>query len=70
MKSIISLMAVASIAFLANGQSIEAVYKKVCAGQTYKTTNGAGATVTTVKYEPWEALLGYALGTQVEATNE
>ena len=50
MKSIISLMAVASIAFFAKGQTIEDVYKKVCAGQTYTTTDGAGATVTTVAY--------------------
>ena len=63
-------MAVASIAFFANGQTIEDVYKKVCAGQTYTTTHDAGATVTTVAYQPWEGLLGYALGTQVDATDE
>ena len=70
MKSIISLMAVASIAFFANGAAIEDVYKKVCAGQTYTTTNDAGATVTTTAYQPWEALLGYALGTQVTSDDE
>jgi hypothetical protein len=35
MKSIISLIAVASVAFFANGQTVEDVYKKICAGQSY-----------------------------------
>jgi hypothetical protein len=63
-------MAVASIAFFAKGQTIEDVYKKVCAGQTYSTTNDANVTTTTIAYQPWEALLGYALGTQVVGNDE
>jgi hypothetical protein len=70
MKSIISLMAVASVAFFANGQTLEDVYKKVCAGQTYSTTDGNGVTTTSISYQPWEALLGYALGTQANPLDE
>ena len=70
MKSIISLMAVASVVFFANGQTLEDVYKKVCKGQAYTTTDQANVTTTATKYEPWEALLGYALGTQASPTDE
>jgi hypothetical protein len=70
MKSIISLMAVASVVFFANGQTIEALYKKVCAGQTYTTTDGNGVTTTTIAYQPWESLLGYAKGTQADPEDE
>jgi hypothetical protein len=70
MKSIISLMAVASVAFFTNGQTLEDVYKKVCAGQTYNKTDGNNVTTTTISYQPWEALLGYALGTQASPDDE
>jgi len=70
MKSIISLMAVASVAFFAKGQTAEDVYKKICAGQTYSTTDGNGVTTTTISYQPWEALLGYALGTQADPEDD
>ena len=49
MKSIISLMAVATVAFYANGQTLDDVYKIVCAGQSYTTTTG-GVSTTTVAY--------------------
>jgi len=42
MKSIISLMAVASVAFFANGQTVVDVYKKICAGQSYIRPDAAG----------------------------
>ena len=59
MKSIISLMAVASVAFVANA-TLEDLYKEYCVGEAY-TVNG----VATTYYQPWEALLGFALGSQV-----
>jgi hypothetical protein len=62
MKSIISMMAVASIAFVAQGASLEDLYKNVCVGKVYTDSNE----VTTTKYQPWEAILGYALGTQAD----
>ena len=64
MKSIISLMAVATVAFVAQGATLDDLYKNICAGKSY-TVNG----VTTVNYQPWEALLGYALGTQADPTD-
>ncbi len=64
MKSIISLMAVATVAFVAQGATLDDLYKKVCVGKAY-TENG----VTTTYYQPWEALRGYALGTQADSTD-
>lgn len=42
MKSIITMMAVASVAFFANGSTIQDVYKKVCKGQSYIRPDAAG----------------------------
>jgi len=42
MKSIISLMAVASVAFFAHGQAVADLYKKICAGQSYIRLDDAG----------------------------
>jgi hypothetical protein len=68
MKSIISLMAVATIAFVAQCTPLEDVYKKVCAGTSY-TTLVNNVPQTNIYYQPWEALLGFALGTQANPTD-
>ena len=69
MKSIISLFALASVAFFAQAQTLEDVYKKVCSGEAYTETAADGTTSTNTYYQPWEALLGYALGTQADSTD-
>jgi len=66
MKSIISLIALSTIAFTAQAitlPSLNSIYQNVCAGKSYtKTVNGSP--VTTINYQPWELVRGYALGTQ------
>jgi hypothetical protein len=69
MKSIISLMAIASTIFVARAGTLEDVYKKVCTGKSYTTTVNNVPQVS-IYYQPWEALLGYALGTQANTTDE
>jgi hypothetical protein len=68
MKSILSLLAVATVAFVAQGATLEDAYKKVCLGKSYTTTVNNVAQ-TSIYYQPWEALLGFALGTQADPTD-
>lgn len=58
-------MAVATVAFVANA-SLNDVYKKICTGETY-VTNINNVPQTSIYYQPWEALLGFALGTQANS---
>lgn len=64
MKSIISLMTVATVAFVAQSATLDDLYSKICIGKVY-TENGVDVTY----YQPWEALLGYTLGTQANPTD-
>jgi hypothetical protein len=65
MKSIVSAIVLMSVAFTAQAvPTLVSLYQKVCAGETY-TVNS----VSTTYYEPWEFLLGYALGTQASPTD-
>lgn len=63
MKSIVSALVLLSVAFTAQAApTLTELYQKVCAGQSY---TDAVTSVTTTYFQPWEGLLGYALGTQV-----
>lgn len=68
MKSILSMIALATVAFVANAATLTDVYQKICSGETY-ITNVNNVPQTSIYYQPWEALLGFALGTQADATD-
>lgn len=71
MKSIVSVIALASVAFTTQAvtlPTLETIYKYVCAGKTY-TDSSVSPAVTYTKYQPWEFIRGYALGTQSANTS-
>lgn len=63
MRSILSLIALATVAFVAHGQStvtaLNDLYSKVCIGKAYAASGSNGAYTA---YAPWEFIKGYALG--------
>ena len=73
MKSIVSVIALASVAFTTQAvtlPTLETIYKYVCAGKSYTQPTGVpGVTYTFTAYQPWEFIRGYALGTQSANTS-
>jgi len=68
MKSILSLVALSTIAFTTNAYTLPAlntIYGYITAGKTYTDANGNPYKA----YQPWEFLLGYAMGTQADITS-
>lgn len=66
MRSIISLIAMATVAFVAQGSvvpTLTTLYSKLCVGKAYAATS---TTAAYTAYEPWEFIKGYALGTQID----
>lgn len=70
MRSILSLIALATVAFVAQGQStvpaLNTLYSNVCLGKAYAA---AGSTPAYTAFEPWEFIKGYALGSQSNITD-
>jgi hypothetical protein len=70
MRSIISLIALSTVAFLVQSQAPlsakDQFYNKLCVGKAYPAV---GSTPAYTAYEPWEFMLGYALGTQAANTD-
>ncbi len=58
MKSILSTIALMTVAVTVKGITLDEIYQKVCNGETY-VIDGASGT----HYEPWGFLMGYNLGT-------
>jgi hypothetical protein len=66
MRSITSLIALSSVAFVAQAYSsvgtLNTFYSSICKGINYNNVTG----INQVNYEPWEFIKGYALGTQID----
>jgi len=70
MRSIISLIALSTVAFVVQSQAPlsakDQFYNKLCVGKAYPAV---GSTPAYTAYEPWEFIKGYALGTQSASTD-